>query len=98
MKGVMVLEYKAGQDGNDKLEEVSRQYAVSWVTAVEALDENSCLSADADCNLTVLGRDLEGVTEEDSHKLRATSEMRLGEMVNRIRRGKYFPYKPKIIQ
>ena len=46
----------------------------------------TCISADADTNLMVLERDSKGVTEEDRRRMRTVSELRLGEMVNRIRR------------
>lgn len=89
MKGVMVLEYRPDEvEKKDKLIEVCRQYGVSWVTALEALDESLCLSADSDCNLTLLARDAEATNTEDARRMGCLSELRLGEMVNAIRRGK----------
>ncbi|KAJ6258970.1 hypothetical protein Dda_5865 [Drechslerella dactyloides] len=87
IKGVSVLEYVPGEDGeNGKLVEVCRQYGVSWVTSVEALDADTCISSDSDGNLMVLQRETVGPTEEDVRRMRPLSEIRLGEMVNRIRR------------
>ncbi|KAK6356558.1 hypothetical protein TWF718_000909 [Orbilia javanica] len=87
VKGVMVLEVVEGDEGeNDKLVEVCRQYGVSWVTALEALDEDTCISADSEGNLVLLRRESTGATDEDTRRMRPLSEIRLGEMVNRIRR------------
>ncbi|KAF3312430.1 DNA damage-binding protein 1 [Orbilia oligospora] len=87
VKGVMVLEVvEGGGEGNDKLVEVCRQYGVSWVTALEALDEDTCISADSDGNLVLLRRESTGATDEDTRRMRPLSEIRLGEMVNCIRR------------
>ncbi|KAF3907649.1 hypothetical protein AA313_de0205971 [Arthrobotrys entomopaga] len=86
-KGVMMLALEIGEDGeNDKLVEVCRQYGVSWVTALEGLDEETCISADSEGNLTLLRRESTGATDEDTRRMRPLSELRLGEMVNRIRR------------
>ncbi|KAK6335397.1 hypothetical protein TWF696_002176 [Orbilia brochopaga] len=86
MKGVAVLELHQDENGNYKFTEVCRQYAVSWVTALEALDEDTCVSSDQDGNLILLQREGVGATEEDMRRMRPLSEIRLGEMVNRIRR------------
>lgn len=48
--------------------------------------ENTFLQSDAEGNLVVLQHDVNGFSEEDKRRLRVTSEMLLGEMVNRIRR------------
>lgn len=83
----MVLELVSGVEGQpDKLVEICRQYGVSWVTALEALENDMCISADSEGNLMVLGRDAGGVTEEDRKRMRPLSELRLGEMVNCIRK------------
>ncbi|KAF3932263.1 hypothetical protein ABW19_dt0202829 [Dactylella cylindrospora] len=87
VKGVMVLELVTGEDGdNIKLVEVCRQYGVSWITALEALDESSCISADSEGNLMLLRRETSGPTDEDTRRMQPLSELRLGEMVNCIRR------------
>ncbi|RVD84441.1 uncharacterized protein DFL_006190 [Arthrobotrys flagrans] len=87
VKGVMVLEVVEGDEGeNDKLVEVCRQYGVSWITALEALDDDTCISADSEGNLVLLRRESTGATDDDTRRMRPLSEIRLGEMVNRIRR------------
>ncbi|CAK7273885.1 hypothetical protein SEPCBS119000_005887 [Sporothrix epigloea] len=62
----------------------ARYYQASWVTAVCHIEGESWLEADGYGNLSVLERNVSGVTEEDRRRLRATCEMNLGEMVNRI--------------
>ncbi|KAF2230176.1 DNA damage-binding protein 1 [Viridothelium virens] len=93
MKSVSVVQYKPGfttgasnTSPTDTLEEVARHYQTTWATAVAHVGENMWVEADAEGNLLVLNRDMNGVTEDDRRRLQVTSEMNLGEMVNRIRR------------
>lgn len=86
MKSVSVVEYKRGKDGlDDKLEETARHFQTAWSTAVAHVAENTILESDAEGNLMVLHQNTSGVTAEDKRRLEVTSEIRLGEMVNRIR-------------
>lgn len=87
MKSLVLVEYRPGEDGlSDKLAEVARHYQTTWATAVAEVDTNTYLQSDAEGNLAVLVRNPEGVTDDDKKRLQATSEILLGEMVNRIRR------------
>ncbi|KAJ4379673.1 hypothetical protein N0V86_004855 [Didymella sp. IMI 355093] len=87
MKSLVVVEYRPGEDGlSDKLIEVARHYQTTWATAVAEVDMNTYLESDAEGNLAVLVRNPEGVTDDDKKRLQTTSELLLGEMVNRIRR------------
>lgn len=87
MKSVSLVEYTPGRSGlPDTLTEVARHYDTLWGTAVANVAENTYLEADAEGNLVVLQHDVNGFSEEDRRRLRVTSEMGLGEMVNRIRR------------
>ncbi|KAI9667647.1 MAG: hypothetical protein M1821_000464 [Bathelium mastoideum] len=95
MKSISVVQYKsnsltgsssaANARPTDTLQEVARHFQTAWATTVACIDENTWLEADSEGNLMVLSRDLNGVTEDDKRKLQVTSEMNLGEMVNRIR-------------
>ena len=49
------------------------------------MDENTWLLGDAEGNLTVLAQDVYTLSDDDKKRLRVNSEVRLGEMVNRIR-------------
>ncbi|KAF2121507.1 mono-functional DNA-alkylating methyl methanesulfonate N-term-domain-containing protein [Lophiotrema nucula] len=87
MKSMVVVEYKKGETGlPDTIIEVARHFQTTWVTAIAEVDKNTYLESDAEGNLAVLYRDLNGVTEEDKKRLNMSSEMLLGEMVNKIRR------------
>lgn len=87
MKSVSLVEYTQGRGGLPAtLSEVARHYETMWGTAIANVADNTYLEADAEGNLIVLQRDVTSYSEEDKRRLRVTSEMLLGEMVNRIRR------------
>ena len=86
MKSASLVQYTPGSAGlPDKLAEVARHFDTLWGTAISYVAEHTFLQADAEGNLTVLEHDESGFSEEDRRRLRVTSEMLLGEMVNRIR-------------
>ena len=98
MKSVSILTYTRGTAGSDdKLRETARHYQTAWSTAVAhvggdpsfenvtGVSEDTWLEADAEGNLVVLARNNKGVTADDRRRLGITNELRLGEMVNRIR-------------
>ncbi len=85
MKSVSVVEFRRGEDGlPDSLTEIARHHATCWGTAVANIGQEEWLESDAEGNLLVLHRVINGVAEEDQQKLEVTSKIRLGEMVNRI--------------
>lgn len=87
MKSVSLVQYKKGLGGlPDTLEEIARHYETTWSTAVANVDDNTYLESDAEGNLIVLSHEVGGFSDDDRRRLRVTSEMLLGEMVNRIRR------------
>lgn len=87
MKSVSLVEYVPGTDGLDaKLTEIARHHQASWSTAVVHLEDESYLQSDADGNLIVVRHNPAGVTLEDRKRMEVTSEISLGEMVNRIQR------------
>ena len=86
MKSVSIVEYKQGENGlPDSLTEVARHFETFWSTAVASVAENCFLEGDAEGNLIVLNQNIQGVTDDDKRRMDVTSEMLLGEMVNRIR-------------
>ena len=87
MKSISIVRYKPGATpgARGSLTEIARHFQTAWTTAVAPVDEATWLLADADGNLTMLRRNEHGVTAEDRRRLETISEMRLGEMVNRIR-------------
>jgi DNA damage-binding protein 1 len=87
MKSMSLVKHTLGTAGGpDNLTEVARHFDTLWGTAVANVDENVYLESDAEGNLVVLEHDVKGFSEEDRRRLRVTSELLLGEMVNRIRR------------
>lgn len=86
MKSVSVVEYKRGNQGlPDTLEEKARHFQTAWGTAVAHVAKDTILESDAEGNLVVLHQNTSGVTAEDRRRLEVTSEIRLGELVNRMR-------------
>lgn len=86
MKSVSIVHYKEGQNGlSDSMTEVSRHFQTVWGTGVACIAEDTFLESDAEGNLVVLRRNANGVTDDDKRRLEVTSEISLGEMVNRIR-------------
>ncbi|KAK3318984.1 mono-functional DNA-alkylating methyl methanesulfonate N-term-domain-containing protein [Apodospora peruviana] len=86
MKSVSLVEYVERDGESPQLIECARHYHSAWATSVSHVDDESWLEADAQGNLMVLVRNPKGVTAEDRRRLQITSEMNLGEMVNRIRK------------
>ncbi|KAK3687711.1 mono-functional DNA-alkylating methyl methanesulfonate N-term-domain-containing protein [Podospora appendiculata] len=86
-KSISLVEFMPGKDGESpKLVEVARHYQSAWATAVCHVEDESWLEADSQGNLMVLRRNPKGVTLEDQRRLEITSEMNLGEQVNKIRK------------
>ena len=87
MKSVSIVEFKRGTAGEpDTLTEVARHFQTAWSTAIANVDNDTYLESDAEGNLMVLCQNTGGITADDRRRLEVTSEIRLGEMVNRIRR------------
>ena len=87
MKSVSLVEHQKGRQGMpDTLTEIARHYETLWGTAIANVAENTYLESDAEGNLVVLQHDVNGFSDEDRRRLRVTSDLHLGEMVNRIRR------------
>jgi DNA damage-binding protein 1 len=98
MKSVSLVQYEKGRSGlPDALTEVARHYDTLWGTAIGNVAENTYLESDAEGNLVVLQHDINGFSDEDRRRLRVTSEMLLGEMVNRIRRIDVTPTSSAIV-
>ncbi|ETS83019.1 hypothetical protein PFICI_04895 [Pestalotiopsis fici W106-1] len=85
MKSVTLIEFapEAGE-----LKEIARHHHAAWATAVSHVEGNSWLEADANGNLMILSPNAQGATDEDKKRMDITSEMNLGEMVNRIQKVK----------
>ncbi|KUJ16276.1 uncharacterized protein LY89DRAFT_646785 [Mollisia scopiformis] len=87
MQSLSIVEYVPGSLGiPDTLEQVARDYAPCWATAVTDIDNDCYLESDHDGNLLILRRNKAGVTAEDKKRMEIIGEMHLGEQVNAIRR------------
>lgn len=87
MQSLTLVEFIPAKDGgNAKLVEQARHYQPAWATTVCHLDGERWLEADAQGNLIVLQRNADAPTEQDRARLEITSELNLGEQINRIRK------------
>ncbi|KAF2972925.1 hypothetical protein GQX73_g575 [Xylaria multiplex] len=87
MKSMSLVEFTPAADGQPpKLTEVARHYQSFWATALCHVDEDAWLESDTQGNLMVLRKNTAGVTVEDKRRMEVTSEINLGEMVNKMRK------------
>lgn len=87
MKSMSVVEYVRGQEGlPDKLVEVARHWHSLWASAVCHIEDDTFLESDTEGNLLVLSQNTSGVTDVERRHLEITSELNLGELVNRMRK------------
>ncbi|CAG7564067.1 unnamed protein product [Fusarium equiseti] len=87
MQSLSLIEFVPAQDGNKaKLEERARHYESIWTTAVCHIEGERWLEADSQGNLVVLQQNVDAPTEQDRSRLQITSEIGIGEQINRIRK------------
>ncbi|KAI0103655.1 mono-functional DNA-alkylating methyl methanesulfonate N-term-domain-containing protein [Nemania sp. FL0031] len=84
MKSMSLVEFEDGPP--PKLTEVSRHYQSVWATALCHIEGDQWLESDAQGNLIVVQRNVTGVTIDDKRRMEVTSEINLGEMVNKMRK------------
>ncbi|KAF8248907.1 DNA damage-binding protein 1 [Wilcoxina mikolae CBS 423.85] len=84
MKGPYIIEYTSFP--SPKLTEVARTYQTLWSTAVDMMDKDTVINGDAEGNLSIWQRDDDALLVADQKRLRLIADMRIGEMINRIRR------------
>ncbi|KAI1203848.1 mono-functional DNA-alkylating methyl methanesulfonate N-term-domain-containing protein [Nemania serpens] len=87
MKSMSLVEFTPAAEGQPpKLTEVSRHYQSFWATALCHVDGDGWLESDTHGNLMVLRKNATGVTLDDKKRMEVTSEINLGEMVNKMRK------------
>lgn len=87
MQSLSLVEFVPRKDGaRAELKERARHYEPAWATCVCHLDDDRWVEADAQGNIMVIRRNTEAPTEQDGSRLEVTSEMNIGEQINRIRR------------
>lgn len=86
-KSVALVEYVPGVEGKSpQLVQRSRHHQSIWATSVAHVEGDSWLEADAQGNLMVLRYNRNGLTTEQRQRMEMTSEISLGEQVNKIRK------------
>ncbi|KAI3322107.1 mono-functional DNA-alkylating methyl methanesulfonate N-term-domain-containing protein [Xylariaceae sp. AK1471] len=87
MKSMSLVEFTPAADGQPpKLTEVARHYQSFWATALCHVEGDAWLESDTQGNIMVLRKNTTGVTLEDKRRMEVTSEINLGEMVNKMRK------------
>ncbi|XWW93905.1 hypothetical protein V2A60_001844 [Cordyceps javanica] len=87
MQSLSLVQFTPPKDGETaKLEEKARHFQSAWATSVCHLDDERWLETDAQGNIMVLARNPDAPTEQDRGRLEITSEMNLGEQINKIRK------------
>ena len=80
MKGPYILQLTP----QNKFREICRTYQTLWTTAIDLLEDGTIINADAEGNLSIWQRDDSPMVDREN--LRLIGDMRIGEMVNRIRK------------
>jgi DNA damage-binding protein 1 len=87
MQSLTLIEFTAPKNQEPaRLVELARHQQPAWSTSVCHLQDERWLEADAQGNLVVLQRNPEAPTKQDRMRLEATSELNIGEQINRIRK------------
>ncbi|KAL2914374.1 hypothetical protein HK105_206146 [Polyrhizophydium stewartii] len=96
IKSVTLLQFNPSpsDNGGARLEEIARDYDSVWMTALEAIDDDTFLGAEVNYNLFALRKQADAESEEERQRLRPVAFFHLGEMVNRFRRGKLTMHLP----
>lgn len=98
MQSLSLVEFTPPKDGEPaKLEEKARHFQAAWSTSVCHLDEERWLETDAQGNIIVLARNPDAPTEQDRGRLEITSEMNIGEQINKIRKLNVAPSENAVV-
>ncbi|KAI5795530.1 mono-functional DNA-alkylating methyl methanesulfonate N-term-domain-containing protein [Geopyxis carbonaria] len=96
MKGPLLLKI-VREDNVYKFEGVSRTFKTTWTTAVEMISKDTIVSSDSEGNLSVWQKN-PSVVAEDQKRLEILCDVKLGEMVNRIRRVENYLLPDAVVQ
>lgn len=98
MQSLTLVEFTPPKEGERaKLTELARHYEPAWTTALCQLGEDRWLQSDAQGNLVVMRRNVEAPTDHDRKRLEVSSDMNIGEQVNRMRRLYVAPSEDAIV-
>ena len=84
MRSISLL---AWRPESSTLESVARDYHTNWMTAVDALDDDTYIGAENSYNLFVARRNAGAASDEDRSRLDIVGEWHAGEFVNRFVHG-----------
>lgn len=86
-QSLSLVEFIPPKDGESaKLVEKARHFQPAWATSVCHLDGERWLETDTHGNVIVLARNPDAPTEQLRSRLEITSELNIGEQINRIRK------------
>ncbi|KAJ3493431.1 hypothetical protein NLG97_g4734 [Lecanicillium saksenae] len=98
MQSLSLVEFSPPKDGEPaKLEEKARHFQSAWSTSVCHLGDERWLETDAQGNIIVLARNPDAPTERDQARLEITSEMNIGEQINKIRKLNVAPTENAVV-
>ena len=84
MKSVTLLQFK---EEEGVLEMLARDYEPAWLTSLEALDDDTFLTAENGYNLFTVRKNTEATTEDERARLVPCGAFHLGEFVNKLQKG-----------
>ena len=84
MKSVSLLMYRPEENA---IVECARDFNANWMSAVEALDEDTFVGAENSYNLFTVRRNADAGTDEERQRLETVGEFNSGEFINRFRHG-----------
>lgn len=84
MRSIQLLAFRPE---SDTLESVARDYHTNWMTAVDALDDDTYVGAENSYNLFAVRRDAGAATDDDRARLDVVAEYHVGEFINRFASG-----------
>ena len=85
MRGASLLSYNAEE--RSLSERAVDAHSGAWTSAVQCLDDDTFLVAEASRNMLLLRKNGEASSDEERHRLEIAGEFHLGDQVNRIRPG-----------
>jgi DNA damage-binding protein 1 len=86
LRSISVIHYNSVES---KLQELARDYTSRWMTGAELLTDESFIGAENQYNLFTLTKNPEAESQEERSRLELAGQYHLGEIVNKIRHGKF---------
>lgn len=97
-QSLTLMEFTPPREGSDpSLAVVAMHQEAAWSTATCGISDDQWLEADAQGNLMVLRRNREAPTKQGQMAMEMTSEMNVGEQINRIRKLNVAPAENAIV-